>query len=49
VVPLIYLNLGRAYKKNNQKAEAKAAWEKGRQLYPQAKEAALMEKELKNL
>jgi tetratricopeptide (TPR) repeat protein len=48
-MPLIYLNLGLAYKKNNQKAEARATWEKGRQLYPQAREAALIEKELNDL
>jgi tetratricopeptide (TPR) repeat protein len=48
-MPLVYLHLGLAYKKNNQKAEARATWERGRQLYPQAKEAALIEKELRNL
>ena len=48
-MPLVYLNLGLAYKKNNQKAEARATWEKGRQLYPQAREAALIEKELNDL
>ena len=48
-MPLVYLNLGLAYKKNNQKAEAKATWERGRQLYPQAKEAALIDKELHDL
>lgn len=48
-LPLVYLNLGLAYKKNNQKAEARATWEKGRQLYPQAREAGLIEKELNDL
>jgi tetratricopeptide (TPR) repeat protein len=48
-MPLVYLNLGLAYKKNNQKAEARATWERGRQLYPQAKEAALIDKELHDL
>jgi len=48
-MPMVYLHLGLAYKKNNQKAEARATWERGRQLYPQAKEAALIEKELHDL
>jgi len=48
-MPLVYLHLGLAYKKNNQKAEARATWERGRQLYPQAKEAALIDKELHDL
>ncbi len=48
-MPLIYLNLGLAYKKNNQQAEARATWERGRQLYPQAREAPLIEKELNDL
>jgi len=48
-MPLVYLHLGLAYKKNNQQAEARATWERGRQLYPQAKEAALIEQELRDL
>ena len=48
-LPLVYLNLGLAYKKNAQKAEARATWERGRQLYPQAKEAALIDKGLHDL
>ena len=48
-MPMVYLHLGLAYKKNNQKAEARATWERGRQLYPQAKEAALIDKELHDL
>lgn len=42
-MPLVYLNLGLAYKKNNQTAEARTIWEKGRQRYPQAKEAVPIE------
>jgi tetratricopeptide (TPR) repeat protein len=48
-MPLVYLHLGLAYKKNNQRGEARATWERGRQLYPQAKEAALIDKELRDL
>ena len=48
-MPLVYLHLGLAYKKNNQKAEARATWERGRQLYPQAQETALIDKELHDL
>jgi tetratricopeptide (TPR) repeat protein len=43
---LVYLNLGLAYKKNDQKAEARAAWDQGRRLYPRAPETRLMEREL---
>ena len=48
-MPLVYLNLGLAYKKNNQKAEARATWEQGRQRYPQSKETAQMGQELNTL
>ena len=48
-MPLVYLHLGLAYKKNDQKAEARATWEQGRQLYPQSPEAAHMGQELNTL
>ena len=49
VMPSVYLNLGLAYKKTNQPAAARAAWEKAKTLYPAAREAAAIDKELKNL
>jgi len=49
VMPLVYLNLGLAYKKTNQSAAASAAWEKAKTLYPAAPEAAAIDRELKNL
>ena len=49
VMPLVYLNLGLAYKKTNQPAAARAAWEKAKTLYPAAPEAAAIDRELKNL
>ena len=49
VMPSVYLNLGLAYKKNGQPAEARAAWEKGKQLYPSAPETPTIEKELRSL
>jgi tetratricopeptide (TPR) repeat protein len=48
-MPLVYLNLGLAYKKLGQKAEARAAWETGRKLYPSAPEAAAIARELGGL
>jgi len=48
-MPFVYLNLGIAYKKNGQPAEARAAWEKGKNLYPAAPEAQAIERELRNL
>jgi tetratricopeptide (TPR) repeat protein len=45
-LPLVYLSLGRAYRLNDQEAEARATWEKGRRLHPQAPEARLMDKAL---
>jgi tetratricopeptide (TPR) repeat protein len=49
VMPLVYLNLGLAQKKAGRPAEARAAWEKGRRLYPSAPEAAAIERELRGL
>jgi tetratricopeptide (TPR) repeat protein len=47
IMPGLYLHLGTAYKKNGQNAEARAAWEKGKNAYPSSPEAKIMEKELK--
>lgn len=49
VMPSVYLNLGLAYKKNAQNDEARAAWEKGKTLYPAAPETQAIEKELRSL
>jgi tetratricopeptide (TPR) repeat protein len=49
VMPLVYLNLGLAQKKAGRAADARAAWEKGRRLYPTAPEAAAIDKELRGL
>ena len=49
MMPLVYLNLGLAQKKAGRPADARAAWEKGRTLYPAAPEAAAIDKELKGL
>lgn len=49
VMPLVYLNLGLAQKKAGRAAEARAAWEKGKRLYPGAPETAAIERELKGL
>jgi tetratricopeptide (TPR) repeat protein len=49
VMPSVYLNLGLAYKKTGQPAEARAAWEKGKQLYPSARERQAIEQELQGL
>ena len=43
------LHLGLAYKKAGQPADARAAWEKGKTLYPSAPEAQAIEQELKSL
>jgi tetratricopeptide (TPR) repeat protein len=48
-MPAVYLHLGRAYKKNHQAAEARAAWEKGKSLFPAAAEAQEIDKELQSL
>jgi len=49
VMPTVYLNLGAAHKKAGQPAAARAAWEKGKRLYPVAPEAAAIERELRSL
>jgi tetratricopeptide (TPR) repeat protein len=49
VMPLVYLNLGLAHKKAGRPAAARAAWEKGRRLYPSAPEAPAIERELRSL
>jgi tetratricopeptide (TPR) repeat protein len=49
VMPTVYLNLGLAHKRNRQPAEARAAWEKGRRLFPSAPEAHAIERELRSL
>lgn len=49
VMPSVYLLLGVSHKKNGQSAEARAAWEKGKRLYPSAPEAQAIERELQNL
>lgn len=49
VMPSVYLNLGLAYKKTGQPAEARATWEKGTQLYPSASERQAIDEELKRL
>ena len=49
VMPAVYLNFGRALKKNGQLGEARAAWEKGKTLYPAAPETPAIETELRSL
>ena len=49
VMPMVYLNLGLAQKKAGRPADARAAWEKGRKLYPAAPETAAFDRELKGL
>ena len=49
VMPSVYFHLGLAYKNNSQPAEARAAWEKGKKLYPSAPETQAIEKELRSL
>ena len=49
VMPAVYLNFGRALKKSGQIAEARAAWERAKQAYPAAPEAATIDKELTSL
>ena len=48
-MPSVYLNLGLAHKKNGQAAEARAAWETARKLYPSAPESDAITKELQKL
>jgi len=49
MMPMVYLNLGLAQKKAGRPADARAAWEKGRKLYPAAPETAAFDRELKGL
>jgi tetratricopeptide (TPR) repeat protein len=49
VMPAVYLNLGIAHRKNGQPVEARAAWEKGKQLYPGAPEVKAIDRELRGL
>jgi tetratricopeptide (TPR) repeat protein len=49
VMPGVYLNLGLAQKKAGRPADARTTWEKGKQLYPAAPEAAAFDRELKAL
>jgi tetratricopeptide (TPR) repeat protein len=49
VMPLVYLNLGLAEKKAGRPADARAAWEKAKRLYPAAPETAAIDKELRAL
>jgi hypothetical protein len=46
---VVYLNLGLAQKKAGRAADARAAWETGRRLYPAAPETAAIDRELKGL
>ena len=45
----VYLHLGRAYKQTGQSAEARAALEKGKALFPSAPEIAEVDRELRGL
>jgi hypothetical protein len=49
VMGSVFLNLGLAEKNGGDRARARAAWERGRQLYPTAPEAAAIDRELKGL
>jgi tetratricopeptide (TPR) repeat protein len=49
VMPLVYLNLGLAYKKTGKRDAARAAWEKAKALYPAAPEIAAIVRELRSL
>jgi tetratricopeptide (TPR) repeat protein len=49
VMPSVYLHLGVAHKKIGQRADARAAWERGKALYPAAAEAQAIDKELQSL
>jgi tetratricopeptide (TPR) repeat protein len=49
VMPAVYLHLGLAYKSTGRTDEARAAWEKGRSLYPSAPEAQAIDKALGSL
>lgn len=49
VMPLVYLNLGTAYKNSGRRDDARRIWEKGKALYPTAPETAAIDRELKRL
>jgi tetratricopeptide (TPR) repeat protein len=49
VMPVVYLNLGVAYRKIGQAAAARAVWEKAKALYPAAPEAVAIDRELRSL
>jgi tetratricopeptide (TPR) repeat protein len=49
VMPSVYLNLGIAHRKTGATSEARAAWEKGKRLYPGAPETPAIDTELRNL
>jgi tetratricopeptide (TPR) repeat protein len=49
VMPIVYLNLGLAYKRTGQPAAARAAWEKAKALYPTAPEIPAIDRELRSL
>lgn len=49
VLPVVYLNLGHAYKKAGKMADARAVWEQGRRAHPAAPETKAIEAELKRL
>jgi len=49
VMPIVYLNLGRAHKKSGQTAEARAAWETAKRTYPAAPEIPAIDQELGKL
>ena len=49
VMPIVYLNLGRAHKKSGQTAEARAAWETAKRIYPAAPEIPAIDQELGKL
>jgi len=49
VMPVVFLNLGLAYKKAGKTADARAAWEQARKAYPAAPETRAIENELRRL
>jgi tetratricopeptide (TPR) repeat protein len=49
VMPVVYLNLGVAYRKIGQPAAARAVWERAKALYPAAPEAVAIDRELRSL
>jgi len=48
-MPVVYLSLGRAYKKAGKTAEARAVWERGRRAHPGAPETPAIDAELRRL